>query len=161
MIFILTIICTEHPCSSNVVCLKMFIDWIRNCQTALTQHMVFISWILTICSTIYHGIVHLLSEKNRVANIYKMISVMKSWALSFCLSLIISFKVTYCSRCSSFITLNSVFFLFLTRRSSKASSIVTFVIFFILGKKYFITPLSFIVHVLFIIKSAPMIGDQS
>ena len=141
MIFILTIICTEHPCKSYVVCLKMSIDSIRNCQTVLAQHMVIISWILAICCAIYHGTVHLLLEKNRVADIYRMIIFVKSWAASLCLSLIISFKVTCCSNCSSFVTSNLVL-LFFTRRSSKASSMDTFVIFLIF-KKYCLSPLSF------------------
>ena len=117
-----------HPCSSYVMCLKMSIDSIRNCQTALAQHIVFISCILAICFTIYYDTVHLLPKKNRVADIYRMIIVVKSWAASLCLSLIISFKVTCCSSCSSLVTSNSVLLLFLTRRSSKVSSIDTLVI---------------------------------
>ena len=101
----------EHSCSS-MVCLKMYIDSIRNCQTALAQDMVFISWILAIYSTIYHDTIHLLSEKNRVADIYRMIIVVKSRAASLYLSLIISFKVTCCSSCSSLVTSNSVLLFF-------------------------------------------------
>jgi len=127
--FIHTIIYKEHPCSSNVICLKMFIDSIRNCQTALALHIVFISCILTICFTIYHYTVYLLPKKNRVVDIYRMIIIIKSWAASLYLSLIILFKVICCSSCSSLVTSNSVFLLFLTKRSSKTFSMDTFVIF--------------------------------
>ena len=81
---------------------------------------------------IYHGTVHLLPKK--VADIYRMISIVKSLAASLYLSLIISFRVTCCSSCSSFITSSLVLLFFFTRRSFNASSIDIFVIFLIFEK---------------------------
>ena len=55
------------PISSlNVICLKMSINSRRNCHTVLAQQLVFISWMLAICSTKYYDTVHLPLEKKKI-----------------------------------------------------------------------------------------------
>ena len=125
-----------HGASLQLICgVPENVHWLnQELPNSFSQHIVFISWILAICSTIYYSTVHLLPEKNRVADIYKMISDVKSWTASLCLSLIILFKITCCSNCSSFVTSNSALILFFTRKSSKTSSMNIFVILLIFEK---------------------------
>ena len=117
-LIILIRICTEHPCISNLFCLKLSSNSMRNCHTALDQHVFFIIWIFSICSTKNQGTMHLLPEKNNIADIYRIIDVVKS-GTSLCLFLITSFNVTCCSICSSLVKSNLILLLFLPKDHPK------------------------------------------